>query len=153
MSPRGDLPRFNYPLDRLLKLRDFLSTNEMHYPSNGEDDPSPLVLKRGPATQTTIGRLTRFESHVRHYGLLGNFDSVKAAIYPYDRKPGPFSGRGDSGSVIADSQGKFFAVVNGSAGTADFADITYGIPVHFLWNEVIKPEFPGASLDFDIPED
>ncbi|KAJ1306713.1 hypothetical protein OPQ81_007703 [Rhizoctonia solani] len=155
MYPRHDAPsEFDYPEDRLFRLRAILSADEISDPNNQDHngDPVRFVIKRGLTTRTTIGRLTGFESHARRYTVLGHLDSLEAAIYPYDNDSGPFSRGGDSGSLIADSLAKFGALLTGGTGTTDSSDITYVTPMYWLWNEVVKPKFPGATLYFDIPE-
>lgn len=141
---------FSYPIDRLLKLQGILSAEEMHKPDNKDHkgDPMRYVIKRGHTALTTIGCLTGFKSHVRHYSTLGSYDSVEAAIISYDNKSGPFSSGEDSGSIIVDPLGKFAALLTGGTGPADAPDITFGTPMYWLW-EVIKTEFPDASLDFE----
>jgi hypothetical protein len=151
MYPRIDAPSdFDYPVDRLLKLRGILSAEELRTPNNKNHNGNPMryVIKRGLATLTTIGCLTGFESHVRRYFVLGKRDSVEAAVYPYDNHSGPFSTGGDSGSIIVDALGKFVALLTGGAGPTNSSDITYGSPMFWLW-KVIKAEFPGANLYFE----
>jgi hypothetical protein len=85
---------------------------------------------------------------VRRYFFLGSLDSVEAAVYRYDNDSGPFSRRGDSGSVIVDALGKFVALLTGGTGPADSPDITFGSPMYWLW-EIIEAQFPGADLYFE----
>lgn len=133
--PRTDSPSdFRYPPERLLKLRDILSAEEMRVPNNHDHDgdPTRYVIKRGATTHTTIGCLNGFESHVRHYSILGHCESVEAAIYPYGGNAGPFPRGGDSGSVIVDARGKFVALLTGGPGATDYSDITFGSPMCWL---------------------
>ncbi|KAI0049139.1 hypothetical protein FA95DRAFT_1538795 [Auriscalpium vulgare] len=156
MRPRVDAQSdFYYPEDRLFELRGILTPEQIGQPNNRDfkGDPVRSVIKRGQATLTTIGRLAGFESHERRYRLAGTFDSVEAAIYPYDNQSGPFSRGGDSGALIAGAGAEFIALLTGGTGTAESSDITYGTPMHWLWEDVIKPQFPGANLYFDsIPK-
>lgn len=102
MHPRTDAPSdFCYPPERLLELRDILSPEEMRTANNHDQNADPVryVIKRGLTTLTTIGHLNGFESHVRHYSILGHRDSVEAAIYSPDSNSGPFSSGGDSGPI------------------------------------------------------
>ncbi|KIY48392.1 hypothetical protein FISHEDRAFT_58901 [Fistulina hepatica ATCC 64428] len=148
MYPRIDAPSdFDYPAERLLKLRGILSAEEIRTPNNRDykGDPMRYVIKRGHTTLTTIGCLNGFESHVRRYFTLGSRDSVAAAVYPYDSDSGPFSRGGDSGSIIVDALGKFVALLTGGTGPTHSSDITFGTPMHWLW-DVIKNQFPGANL-------
>jgi hypothetical protein len=164
MYPRIDAQSdFDYPAERLLKLRGILSAAEIRTPNNKNHKGEPMryVIKRGLTTLTTIGCLTGFESHVRRYFTLGFRDSVEAAIYPYNKNSGPFSRPGDSGpfarpgdsgSIIVDAVGKFAVLLTSGTGAANYSDITFGSPMHWLW-EVIKDKFPGANLYFEDDDD
>jgi len=134
---------FDYPIDRLLKLQDILSADEILKPNKNND--MRYVIKHGLTTLTTIGCLTGFKSFVRRYSVLGSLDSIETAIYPYDNKSGPFSQGGDSGAIIVDAHGKFVALL---LGRSDSFYITYGSPMHWLW-EIINAEFSGANLYWD----
>ena len=141
---------FRFPFDSLLELRGILSAKEIQTPNDRDrkGDPIRHVAKCGLASATTIGCLTGFESHVRRYFALGSRDSVEAAVYPHNNDSGPFSKAGDSGSIIVDARGKFVALLTSGTGPTDTSDITYGSPIHWLW-DIIKAEFPGADLDFE----
>ena len=95
----------------------------------------------------------KYLAHLRHYGLLGNFDSVEATVYAYDNDSGPFSKAGDSGAgaLIAGPEAGLIALLTTGTSQTDSSDITYGTPMYWLWNDVIKPQFPGANLYFDLP--
>ena len=114
MYPRVNAPSdFDYPADRLLKLRGILSAEEIRKPNNRnhKNEPMRYVIKRGLTTLTTIGCLTGFDSHVRRYFALGTRNSVEAAIYPYNDDFCPFSKGGDFGGRLgADLRGGGFAV-------------------------------------------
>ncbi|KAH0588819.1 hypothetical protein H2248_004619 [Termitomyces sp. 'cryptogamus'] len=152
MCPRDDAQsEFDYPEDRLLRLGAILSVVKMREPNSQDHkgDTVRYVIKRGLTTRTTIGRLNGFESYQRRYSVHGNLDSVEVPIYPYDNNSGPFSKGGDSGSPIVDSLAEFVALLTGST---ESSDITYGTPMYWPWNDVIKPQFPGANFYFDIPD-
>jgi len=154
VCPRYDMPsKFDYPVDRIYLLKVILAAAKITEPNNQDikGDPTRFVFKRGPTTQTTIGRLNGFESRQRRYSLFGTFDSVEAAVYPYDNNLGPFSRGGDSGAAIVGTNNDFVAQLTSGAGSTDSSDITYGTPMEWLWNDVIKPEFPNAVLFFDVP--
>jgi len=67
--------------------------------------------------------------------------------YP-PNESGPFSRDGDSGAIIVDALGKFVALLLGGTGHTNSPDVTYGSPMHWLW-EIIKAEFSGANLYWD----
>ncbi|KAF5332793.1 hypothetical protein D9611_005174 [Ephemerocybe angulata] len=154
IHPRHGAPsNFELPLDYLYKLQRVLTPAQLKQPntqdSNG--DPVRFVFQKGHTSGLTIGPLNGFESHVRRYSLLGSFDSIEAAVYAYDTKSGPFSQCGDSGAVIAGDEQEFGLQLTSGAGSGniELTDITYCTPMFWLWNHVIKPEFPGAELYFD----
>ncbi|TEB30724.1 hypothetical protein FA13DRAFT_1764439 [Coprinellus micaceus] len=154
LYPRYVAPsEFDYPEDRLYLLETILAAAQISEP-NSQDikgNPTRFVIKRGHPTLTTVGRLNGFESRKRLYSLIGNFDSVEAAVYPYDNDSGPFSRGGDSGAAIVGANNDLVAQLTGGTGPTDSSDITYGTPIEWLWNDVIKVEFPDAVLFFDHP--
>ena len=154
LYPRDDVPsEFDYPEDRIYHLRTILAAAKIKEP-NSQDvkgDPTRFVIKRGFTTLTTVGRLNGFKSYLRRYGLLGNFDSTEAAVFPYDNDSGPFSRGGDSGAAIVGANNDFVAQLTGGVGVTDSSDITYGTPMEWLWEQIIKKRFPNAILFFDVP--
>ena len=103
MYPRADSPsEFDYPKTRLYKIMKILAIAKMKESNNHDinGDPVRFVIKNGHITGTTVGRLTGLESHKRQYGIAGTFNSIEAAIYPYDSDSSVFSRSGDSGSAI-----------------------------------------------------
>lgn len=155
MYPRDDAQsEFDYPEDRLFKLGVILTAAQISQPNNQDLKGGPVrfVIKRGHATLTTIGCLTGFESHQCRYDLVGTFDSVEAAVYPYDNDSGPFSRGGDSGALIAGPEAEFIALLTGGTGPTDSSDVTYGTPMHWLWKDVIKLQFPDAVLYIELPQ-
>ena len=112
-----------------------------------------FVIKCSHTTFTMIGHLSAFESHQCRYSLVGTFDFIEAAVYPYDSDSGPFSRGGDSGALITGPEAEYAALLTGGTGLTDSSDITYGTPMYWLWNDIIKHQFPDASLYFDLPQD
>ncbi|KAH9945505.1 uncharacterized protein BXZ73DRAFT_96322 [Epithele typhae] len=152
LCPRYDAPsEFDYPEDRLYLIQTILAAAQTREPDSQDikGDPTRFVIKRGQTTRTTVGRLNGFESRERRYSLFGNFDSVGMAVCPYDSDSGPFSRGGDSGVAIVGANNDFVAQLTSGTGSAHSSDITYGTPIEWLWNDVIKVEFPNAVLFFD----
>lgn len=149
MYPRADAsPKFVYPDDRLLLLRDVIPEDLMHNPDilDRDGEPCLFVVKNGKTTGVTIGHATGIFSYVREY-----FDnnthqsSMEWAILPYDNKSGVFSTPGDSGSIIADGHGRIGGLLTGSAGmTAESSDITYATPFFWLLPRIKQNGFPNA---------
>jgi hypothetical protein len=154
LDPRYDVPsEFDYPEDCIYLLKAILAAAEIKEPNSQdiEGDPTRFVFKRGITTHTTIGRLNGFMSRERRYTLHGNIDSIAAAVHAYDIDSGPFSRGGDSGAAIVGVNNDIVAQLTGGTGPTGSSDITYGTPMEWLWNDIIKVEFPTAVLFFDVP--
>src|SRR5580698_3304414 len=96
---------FKYPDSGLLQVQGVVKEDELRKPvqldANGEE--CLLVIKNGKSSGLTIGRGTSIESFVRVYdrhGIKGT--SMEFAVHSYSYKVGPFSGPGDSGSIVVD---------------------------------------------------
>ncbi|KAL1761683.1 hypothetical protein FB107DRAFT_285953 [Schizophyllum commune] len=135
--------RFTYPENGLLPLHGILPVADIANPKR-----APCrVIKRGLATQTTIGTLSAFLATVRHYSLSGTFDTDELAIL--SDSEASFSRVGDSGSVIVDGLGRYVGLLTSGMGEAQTSDITYATPMESVW-KIIQQKFPGAELDFDL---
>ncbi|KAI0649850.1 hypothetical protein C8Q79DRAFT_1006169 [Trametes meyenii] len=149
---RNDVPsEFKYPVHGLFPLRGMLTAEQVKNPnsSNEQGDHIRRVVKRGFATNTTVGTLTRFMSFVRRYFPTGNQESIEIAILSHEADTGSFSRRGDSGALITSAKGEFVALLTGGAnhGT-DSSDITYGTLFDTI-RELVEEEFPGANFYFE----
>ena len=54
------------------------------------------------------------------------------AALPFNSKSGPFSDKGDSGSVIIDGLGRIGGLITSGAGRKGSPDVTYATPINFL---------------------
>lgn len=152
MCPHRMARTSKYPYDRIFQLRDVLKENELRHPTmldaNGEE--CLLVVKNGNSTGVTFGRATGIMSFVREYFEDGTHKtSMEVAIYSYGNKDGTFSAPGDSGSIIADGEGRILGLLTGGAGRpgqTDSVDVTYATPFYWLFDERIKAHFPDAHL-------
>ena len=97
-----------------------LTADQLTNPNTASDlqgDRTRRVLKRGFATNTTVGTLTRFMSFVRKYSTTGNMDSLELPILSHENEPGTFSKGGDSGSLIVSARGVYRVEVRALQGT------------------------------------
>ncbi|KAG9089541.1 hypothetical protein FRC07_012316, partial [Ceratobasidium sp. 392] len=142
-------PNFEYPVDRLLPLRDLISEDLMHKPDMLDHDGESclLVIKNGSATGVTIGRANGIFSYVREY-FSNNIHqtSIEWTILPYDSKSGAFSALGDSGSTIADTRSRIGGLLTGGVGKAESSDITYATPFFWLLPRIKQNGFPNAYV-------
>ncbi|KAK0218127.1 hypothetical protein IW262DRAFT_1483789 [Armillaria fumosa] len=127
---------FTYPIDRLLRLKGTIPDEEMCHPTalDQNNDPCLMVMKHGNTTGLTVGRANDVCSYARYYynGDIAE-TSKEWAILPFDSKSGAFSDKGDSGSVIVDSQGRIGGLLTGGTiGVMPSFDLTYATPISFL---------------------
>ena len=102
---------FKYPPSRLLKFSGIIPDVEMWKPSSRTldhyNDPCIMVIciKRGNASDLTVGRLNGIRSFTRVYfkNQPGQV-SKEVAILPRNFKSGAFSQPGDSGSAVVDGK-------------------------------------------------
>lgn len=103
---------FKYPTNRLLRFTGTVSDQEMFKPNpknkDHDKDPVIMVLKNGNTSDLTVGRLNTIRAFVREYfeGKPGEM-SKEVSVLPRNSKSGPFSHRGDSGSVVLDGKEEF----------------------------------------------
>lgn len=147
-------PTFKYPFDRLLRLNGTISDEEMRHPTMVDRSGNQvlIVMKHGNNTDLTIGHANDFCSYVR-WDVNEPQTSKQWAIFPFDKSgnsqkghSGPFSGKGDSGSVVVDARGRVGGLITGGAGSSESLDITYATPISFLLKRIHAHGFPNASL-------
>ena len=78
--------------------------------------------------------------------------SMEWAILQYDKKSGPFSEVGDSGSSVVDGRGRLGGIITSGAGSAHGIDVTYASSINSLMAD-IKGKFPEAHLNPQINKD
>jgi len=107
----------------------------MRHPTTVDENGSLclMVIKRGIATDLTIGRASDVRSYPCHCSNDGrNKTSEEWAIIPYDSQSGPFLVMGDLGSIVVDGQGRVGGVLTSGAGSKSSLDISYATPISFL---------------------
>ncbi|KAG9080475.1 hypothetical protein FRC06_006532 [Ceratobasidium sp. 370] len=149
--PRGNANwKFKYPRDRLLPLEGVITDDLMRNPDMQDADGEPclLVVKRGNATGTTLGRTTGVFSVVREYfgDMSINQTSMEWGILNYDSKSDVFSGPGDSGSIIADVRGRIGGMLTAGSGKTQASDMTYATPFWWLLERIRASGFRNAHL-------
>lgn len=130
---------FRYPVGNLLRFAGTVSDQEMFKPDpkNKDDDDAPaiMVLKQGNASDLTVGRLNTVRAFVREYskGQPGEM-SKELSVLPRNYQSGPFSDRGDSGSVVVDGRGRVCGIITGGDGAPGVSesDCAYVTSINFL---------------------
>ena len=151
MDARDGLSDYEYPEYGLLPLKSMLTANDIDNIDNAKlpHDGICRVLKRGAASKTTVGTLSKFRSFVRQKCASGHLDSIELSILPHERTFDYFSAQGDSGSLVVTPDGKFVGLLTGGAiDKASGVNITYVTPFEWTWH-LIREEFPNAELEFD----
>ncbi|KAH7889041.1 hypothetical protein F5I97DRAFT_1935411 [Phlebopus sp. FC_14] len=118
---------FDFPGDRLLPL--WMRKPTM-YDQDGER--CLMVLKNGRTTKLTVGRANNILSFTRKYLSDDDGISMAWAILPFDDKSGPFSAKGDSGSVVVDGVGRIGGILTCGSSATDISDVTYVTPLSFV---------------------
>jgi hypothetical protein len=154
MSPNArDAHCFEYPDDRLLEISGTIPDEEMRRPTTLDEDGVPClkVIKRGNSTGVTVGRANDVFSYARNYeNDDGRPKTSKGwAILPFGKNYGPFSEKGDSGSVIVDGCGRIGGLLTSGAGAraTRSSDITYATPINFLLKLIHSYGFSGAHIN------
>ncbi|MCJ1462978.1 hypothetical protein MMC07_001582 [Pseudocyphellaria aurata] len=138
MYPNLENPSsFKYPGDRLLRFSGVISDMDMLKPDpktrDYDNEPTIMVIKNGNTTDLTVGRLNTIRAFTRFYfdGQPGSM-SKEIAVLSRNSKSGPFSARGDSGSVVVDGKGRVCGMITGGDGTTESSDCTFVTSINFI---------------------
>ena len=124
----GDRTVFKFPPNRQLRI-------------NGLIPRELIVMKDGCATGLTVGRYAGLEAY-----LCDELDveSVELAIYNYDKQSGPFSAKGDSGSLIFDGEGRMLSILHSGMPKGGSNHVTFATPAEFAI-EQLRKRYPYAD--------
>ncbi|KAF8911207.1 hypothetical protein CPB85DRAFT_1561878 [Mucidula mucida] len=145
-----------YPECGLLPLVGTLTDDMMGTPDKLDADGEPclLVVKRGAATDTTIGRANGVFSIVRDYchDMSIHQTSMEWAVINYGYGTDAFSKPGDSGAIIADIHGRIGGMLTGGSGSGhkEVSDITYATPFWWLLANGFPDAHPDVLADMDL---
>ncbi|KAG0129443.1 hypothetical protein HOY82DRAFT_652038 [Tuber indicum] len=131
---------YQYPLDRLFRARGIITDSEKRSPTMQDQHGNRclIVMKRGSTTGLTVGRANTIASYLRQTGCASESEKSKEwAIYSFDKRSGPFSAHGDSGSVIVDCLGRIGGLLTGGDGLSGSLDISYATPVSFILDSLV----------------
>ncbi|KAF7776688.1 hypothetical protein Agabi119p4_5081 [Agaricus bisporus var. burnettii] len=134
---RANPTSFKYPGDRFLRFFGTIPDSEMGRPDgrtlDQDNNPVIMVIKRGGASDLTVGRLNSIRSVIRFYfkGVPGS-STREVAVFPRNSKSGAFSMKGDSGSVVVDGKGRIAGILTGGTGATEVSDCTYVTSINFL---------------------
>ncbi|KAG8752416.1 hypothetical protein FRC11_008374 [Ceratobasidium sp. 423] len=136
---------FKFPANRQLRINGFVTrellANPDTFDSNGE--PCIVVMKDGNTSDLTVGRYAGLEAYT--CDELG-VESVELVIYNYNKQSGPFSTKGDSGSLVFDGQGKMVGILHSGLAKGGNSHVTYATPAWWAI-EQIKAQYPHADFN------
>ena len=99
-------------------------------------------MKDGNTSDLTVGRYAGLEAYVcNDRGV----ESVELAIYNYDKQSGPFSAKGDSGSLIFDGQGRMVGILHSGLVKGGNSHVTYATPAWWVIDQ-LKVQYPHADF-------
>ena len=141
--PHPNAPYFEYPEERLFEISGTIADEEMWKPSpktlDHNKDLCIMVLKRGYATDLTVGRLNNIRSFTKVYFKdQPSQMSMEITVLPRNSRLGAFSRPGDSGSAVVDSQGRLAGLLTGGAGNTKVSDCTYLTSINFLQRRMLE---------------
>ena len=100
-------------------------------------------MKDGNITGLTVGRYAGLESYLCD-GL--GVESIELAIYNYGKQCSPFSAKGDSGSLVFDSQGHMVGILHSGMLKDGTSHVTYATPAWWVIEE-LKKKYPYADFN------
>ncbi|KAF8300124.1 hypothetical protein DL93DRAFT_2091041 [Clavulina sp. PMI_390] len=137
---------FTFPPNGEMRIDGVLDHESLVQPDCYDRDGKPciMVMKNGCTTGLTVGRCTSLESYTR--GDTG-VESIDIAVYDDSGLPGPFSARGDSGSLIFDGLGRMVGLLHSSVSDPMRGNscITYATPAWWVI-EKLKERYPHADF-------
>ena len=112
---------------------------------DGNGEPCLIVMKDGNATDLTVGCLTGTEANT--YDELG-IESIELTIYNYNKDSGPFSIKGDSGSLIFPGDGCMVGLLHPRTLKGNICFLSYVTNAALAWwvLEKMKEQYPYADF-------
>ena len=116
---------YEFPTNRQLRINGCVTRELLANPDcfDSSGEPCLIVMKDGNTTDLTVGRCAGLEAYL--CDELG-VESRELAIYNYNKQSGPFSAKGDSGSLIFDGMGKMVGILHSGMPTS--SHVTYATP-------------------------
>jgi hypothetical protein len=100
-------------------------------------------MKDGNTTGLTVGRYSGLEALLcDEFGV----ESIELAIYNYDNKSGPFSDKGDSGSLVFDGEGRMVGIMHSGLWKGSISHVTYATPAWWVIDQ-LKRQYPYADFN------
>ncbi|KAG9074875.1 hypothetical protein FRC06_010411, partial [Ceratobasidium sp. 370] len=142
----GSRTAFKFPTNRQLPMNGCVRRELLAVPNCFDRNGMPclIVMKDdGNTTDLTVGRYAGLEAYLcNNLGV----ESIELAIYNYDRQFGPFSAKGDSGSLIFNGEGQMVGILHSGMPKGGSNHVTYA--THTWWAiEQLKLKYPHADFN------
>jgi hypothetical protein len=118
---------FKWPTNRQLRINGCVTRQLLAVPDRFDSSGKPclLVMKDGNTTDLMVGRYSGLEAYL--CDDLG-VESIELAIYNYDKQSGPFSAKGNLGSLVFDGQGHMVGILHSGMPNCGSKHVTYATP-------------------------
>ncbi|KAF8206174.1 hypothetical protein K438DRAFT_1904946 [Mycena galopus ATCC 62051] len=137
---------FKFPANRQLRINGCVPPELLGQPDcfDANGNPCLIVMKDGNTSDLTVGRYAGLEVYLcDERGV----ESVELAIYGYDQESGPFSAKGDSGSLIFDGMGDMVGILHsGMLCKGGTSHVTYATPAWWAI-EQLRLRYPHADFN------
>jgi hypothetical protein len=143
---------FKFPASHLIMLQDQVPKSALtyHYPPmlDANGNPCLVVFKNGAKTSTTIGKANNVSSDTHNY-FAGKYQVLREwLVIPTNKYLGVFSGKGDSGSCVANAFSHVSSILTGGCGATESSNMTYITPISFIMKVLQNTKlFKHAHLD------
>jgi hypothetical protein len=97
-----------------------------------------MVIKRGNASDLTVGHLNTIRSFTRVDFKDPGQVSKEVTVLPRNSKSGAFSRPGDSGSAVVDGKGRLAGLLTRGTGVTEAFDCTYLTSIDFLLKRMLE---------------
>ncbi|KAF8259413.1 hypothetical protein EI94DRAFT_1751656 [Lactarius quietus] len=123
----GGRTAFKFSANRQLRINGCVTRELLAVPDcfDSSGEPCLIVMKDGSTTDLTVGRYAGLEAYL--CDDLG-VESTELAIYNFDKQSGPFSAKGDSGSLIFDGEGRMVGILHSRMPKGGENHVTYATP-------------------------
>ena len=136
---------FKFPANHQLRINSCLTHKQLANPDRFSSNSKPcLIIKDGNTTDLTVRQYAGLEAYTcNELGI----ESTELAIYNYNKQSGPFSTKGDSGSLIFDGMGHMVGILHSGMVKGQSCHVTYATPTWWAI-EQLRLQYPYADFNY-----
>ncbi|KAK0219891.1 hypothetical protein IW262DRAFT_1448391 [Armillaria fumosa] len=128
---------FKFPANRQLRINGWVTRELLANPDCFDSDGEPCLIVMKDGNTTGLEAYTCDELGI---------ESIELAIYNYDKQSGPFSAKGDSGSLIFDGMGHMVGILHSGMVKGGSSHATYATPAWWAI-EQLRLQYPYADFN------